>query len=97
MICNKYYKFFETIAHESRWKIIESLMRQPKTVSELVKETKEEQSSVSHNLKKLADCNVVAVEKIGKSRRYSINKETVLPLLEVVGKHVHKYCEVCKC
>ena len=92
MICNQYHKFFETIAHKSRWRILEALASGPLTVSEICAELGEEQSKVSHNLRKLAQCNVVAVEQIGKRRRYSLNKKTVAPLIKLVEKHVHAYC-----
>ncbi len=92
MTCDKYYKFFETIAHKSRWRILEALASGPLIVSEICAELGEEQSKVSHSLRKLAQCNVVAVEQIGKRRRYSLNKSTVRPLMKLVEKHVHKYC-----
>jgi len=57
----------------------------------------EEQSKVSHNLKKLTDCNFLDVKQEGKKRIYSLNKETIIPLLNLVKKHVQKYCcEECK-
>jgi len=93
--CSKYYRFFETIASKPRWAILELLITKPHTVTEICSELGEEQSKVSHNLKKLADCNIIEAEQIGKHRHYSLNKDTFLPLLELVGKHVHKHCEVC--
>ncbi len=95
MKCQKYHRFFETIASKPRWTILELLMQAPKTVTEICKELNEEQSKVSHNLKKLADCNIISAEQIGKTRRYSLNKDTFIPLLELVGKHVHKHCTGC--
>jgi len=96
MTCNQYYKFFETIAHKSRWRILEALASKPLTVTEICAALKEEQSKVSHNLKKLSDCNVLTVEQIGKRRRYSLNKDTILPLIKLVGKHVEIHCKKCK-
>lgn len=91
--CEQYYKFFEVIAHPSRWKIIELLLTKPHTVTEICEGLSEEQSKVSHNLSKLAACNVVKAEQIGRQRRYSLNKDTMVPLLELVGKHVHTHCK----
>jgi len=96
MSCSQYYKFFETIAHKSRWRILEALASKPLTVTEICAELKEEQSAVSHNLRKLAECRIITAEQIGKRRRYSLNKETFAPLLKLVGKHVEKYCR-CGC
>jgi len=77
--------------------MIESLLKGPKSVSELCFDINEEQSKVSHNLKKLLACNFLDVKKDGKKRIYSLNKETIIPLLDLVKKHVHKYCcEECK-
>jgi len=96
MKCNQYHKFFETIANKSRWSILEVLAIKPLTVTEICNQLKEEQSKVSHNLKKLAACNVITATQIGKQRRYSLNKDTFVPLLNLVGKHVEKYCK-CGC
>jgi len=58
----------------------------------------EEQSKVSHNLRALADCHFLDVEKKGKKRIYSLNKETIIPLMRLVEKHVKKYCkDFCVC
>ena len=68
-----------------------------KPVNDICKSIKEEQSKVSHNLRKLKECNFLYVTKEGKQRIYSLNKDTIMPILEMVNKHVHKYCgEECK-
>jgi len=78
-------------------RIIESLRQGPRSVTEICRLTKEEQSKVSHNLKKLMECNFLDVKRHGKKRIYSLNKDTVIPILGLVEKHVHKHCgEVCK-
>jgi DNA-binding transcriptional ArsR family regulator len=56
----------------------------------------EERSKVSHALLSLHDCVFVNVRKEGKRRIYSLNKDTIEPLLNLVEKHVNKYCKVCK-
>lgn len=48
--------------------IINLLMIRPMSVTEICKKTKEEQSKVSHNLKKLASCNVLEIRKEGKKQ-----------------------------
>lgn len=73
--------------------IIESLLRGSKSVNEICRDMKEEQSKVSHNLKRLMDCNFIDVERKGKKRIYSLNQETVIPILKLVDKHVAKYCD----
>lgn len=77
--------------------IIEALISGPKSVSEICRITKQEQSKVSHSLKKLMECNFLEVERKGKQRVYSLNKDTIMPILKLVERHVHKYCgEECK-
>lgn len=90
--CLRYYKFFETIASKPRWAILNTLMSGPKTVSALSEELGEEQSKLSHNLKKLLECHILTVEQIGKHRHYSLNRKTFDKLLEVVSKHVESNC-----
>ena len=84
--------FFESIAPEMRVKILFTLKNKAMSVNELAAFLDEEQSKISHNLKKLTQCRFVDVEKKGKQRIYSINKDTVLPLLKLVEKHVKNHC-----
>ena len=93
MKCKAYESFFENFSNKTRIKIIESLLNDPKSVTEICNNISEEQSKVSHNLKRLTDCNFVDVKQQGKQRIYSLNKDTIIPILEIVDKHVHKHCE----
>ncbi len=97
MKCASYNLFFDTFSNKTRMKIIEALIYGPKSVTEISNLIKEEQSKVSHSLKKLMECNFLDVERKGKKKIYSLNKDTVIPILNLVKKHVHKYCgETCK-
>lgn len=89
---HSYNNFFTNFANKTRFKIIMALRKKPLNVNSLSKQMGEEQSKVSHNLKILADCNVLEVKKRGKERIYSLNKDTVIPLLKLVEKHVKKHC-----
>jgi DNA-binding transcriptional ArsR family regulator len=71
------------------------LKEKPMSVTEICEKLNEEQSKVSHNLKKLTECRVLSVEQAGKNRIYSLNKKTILPILELVGKHVKVNCPHC--
>ncbi|MCF7872002.1 metalloregulator ArsR/SmtB family transcription factor [Candidatus Woesearchaeota archaeon] len=95
MKCYSYTDFFSNLANESNIKIIESLKQGPKNVTTISNETKIEQSATSHRLKKLVSCNVLNVERKGKERIYSLNKETIIPILKLVDEHVHKQCKTC--
>ena len=92
MKCHSFNRFFETIANETRLKILELLQDKPMSVSEICTSLNEEQSKISHNLKCLADCHFLDVKKQGKQRIYSLNKETMVPLMKLVDNHVKKYC-----
>ncbi|MCF7866846.1 metalloregulator ArsR/SmtB family transcription factor [Candidatus Woesearchaeota archaeon] len=95
MKCHSYTDFFSNLANESNIKIIESLKTGPKNVTKISNETEIEQSATSHRLKKLVNCNVLNVERKGKERIYSLNKETITPILKLVDEHVHKKCKTC--
>ena len=87
-----YNNFFTNFAVRSKFDIIMALRDRPLSVNEIVKKVGGEQSAVSHNLKKLSTCRILRVKRDGKQRIYSLNKETVIPMLSLVEKHVRKYC-----
>jgi len=62
------------------------------SVTEICSRLNEEQSKISHNLRCLAECHFLDVKKDGKRRIYSLNKETIVPLMKLVSNHVVKYC-----
>ena len=95
MKCHSYTDFFSNLANESNIKIIESLKEKPKNVTTISNQTKIEQSATSHRLKKLVNCNVLNVERKGKERIYSLNQETIIPILKLVDEHVTKKCKTC--
>jgi DNA-binding transcriptional ArsR family regulator len=92
--CEESYNiFFTNLANPLKIGIILSLRAKEKNVSELVKELRVEQSKISHALKCLKECKIVKAEADGKSRVYSLNKETILPMLELIDKHASLYCK----
>jgi len=86
------HQFFSTLSTPSRLGILEVLRESRKSVSQLVDILNQEQSMISHNLKSLARCGFVFVEKQGKARIYSLNKETMEPMFELIDKHMKKHC-----
>lgn len=93
--CNKddaYKLFFSSLANINRLKIINTLRRGKKNVGEVCKLTGFEQTMVSHNLRRLEKCGMVFCEQKGKHRYYAVNKETIMPLLKMIDKHMEKYC-----
>ena len=93
---NKTYNiFFSKLASPLRIKIITSLDKKEKSVSELVSELKIEQSKLSHALGELKECNIVNVKIQGKKRIYSLNK-SIIPILRLIESHSKGYCNKCK-
>jgi len=86
-----YSLFFKALANAARMGIINVLRDGPKSVTEICRELGFEQTMVSHHLKCLSFCGFVKSEKHGKNRVYSINEETVIPLLRIVDKHLGRY------
>lgn len=94
---NGYKRFFDTLANKTRLDIIHALQDGPLNVSELTSELNYDQSTISHNLKKLKTCGFVTCYKKGKERYYELNHETIEPLLELMDQHVENFCsQVCK-
>lgn len=88
-----YNIFFTNLANPLKIGIILSLREKEKTVSELVKGLGVEQSKISHALKCLKECKIVQAMPKGKSRVYSLNKETILPMLDLIDKHSAVHCK----
>ena len=84
--------FFSTLANPTRLAIIEALVEKPMSVNQIVKELGQEQSMISHNLKRLVDCHFVQSRREGKQKIYSVNHETVGPLMKVIETHYHNFC-----
>lgn len=94
MINLSYKRFFTTLGNESRLKIIRFLAKNgPQNVSQIFVGTRLEQTAVSHNLKRLLSCQFVHIKQNGKERVYSLNDETIKPLLALIDEHVEKFCK----
>ncbi len=98
MLERAYKIFFETLGNKNRLMILESLEKNPKTVTELSKKLGMDQTTVSHNLRRLQVTGFVKSKKIGRNRIYELNKNTVKPLLNLVDHHMRCNCgHLCKC
>lgn len=82
---------FKAMSNDCRLGILNTLRRGPKTVSEISQALRIEQTAISHNLKCLAFCGLVTVQRSGKMRIYSLNTETVEPIIRLCDKHISKY------
>jgi len=95
MKCNTYHIFFRNLANPIKTKIITALKEKESSVSELSKKLSIEQSKLSHALSSLRCCNLVLVKQKGKNRIYSLNKQTIIPILKIIDKHKCIYCKNC--
>ena len=86
------YRFFSNLANPTRLAAIEQLMQKPMSVNELAAALGQEQSMISHNLKPLLECNLIAIEKQGKKHVYTVNEETLLPIFGAIENHAQKFC-----
>ncbi len=91
MIDLTYVNFFRTLDNDTRLGIVLCLKNGSKNVSQLSKELKMEQSRISHNLQCLEKNGFVTVKQDGKQRIYSLNRDTIEPILVAVKKHMSKY------
>ena len=93
MLDKQYKRFFDTLASKTRLEIIHVLKDGPHTVSDVEERLDCQQSTISHNLKRLEKCQFVTVERRGKHRIYSLNKKTIEPLMKLIEKHANTYCK----
>ena len=94
-INNTYHMFFTNLANELKINIILSLRNKERNVSWLSKDLGVEQSKLSHALASLKCCSIVKSKQKGKERVYYLNKETILPMLNLIDKHEKKFCKLC--
>jgi DNA-binding transcriptional ArsR family regulator len=86
--------FFDLLSTRSRLDILMALKDGEKSVGEICDSVNVERTNVSHQLKILRDCGFVFVRREGKKKIYSLNTETVKPLIDLSQKHMEKYCRL---
>lgn len=91
-IYGAYKLFFGTLFSDSRLRIINSLRKGKKNVSELVSELRGDQTAISHDLARLKLHGFVNAEIKGKYRYYKLNEDTIKPVMELIDKHMGQFC-----
>jgi DNA-binding transcriptional ArsR family regulator len=87
-----YALFFQSLANQTRMQMLHLLAEKGgMNVSEICTRLGLEQTLASHNLRCLTFCGLVTSTREGKSRVYSINEQTVIPLLKIVDNHLRDY------
>lgn len=90
---NEYGLFLRTICNKKRLKIINLLRKRPKNVTEIYQALSFNQTTVSRHLNCLERCGFVNVKQKDRFRIYSLNKETIEPLMKLIDKHTKKFCK----
>ncbi|RLI47306.1 transcriptional regulator [Candidatus Bathyarchaeota archaeon] len=85
------YLFFSVLKNPLRIAILELLLKEPLNVGEISTELNIERSIISHHLRILLRCKFVFVKRKWRERIYSVNKETVEPLLELIDLHAKRF------
>ncbi len=91
MMVISYTLFFKALSNDTRLRIIDLLRKGPRNATEIGETLDIEQSMASHNLACLINCGFVIAEQYGKNKVCSLNKETVIPLLEIIDRHIKEY------
>jgi len=90
-----YHNFFGNLANPLKVNIILLLREKQQSVTELTKNLRTEQSKISHALSALKKCNIVQSKQKGKQRIYTLNKKTIIPMLNLIDKHAQLQCKEC--
>ena len=88
---NLHRLFFKAFSNQTRLEIIQLLRKKPLTVTEICEKIGFEQSRVSHNLRCLEHCGFVKVTPNGNFRKYALDEETIVPMVDLFEKHIQKY------
>jgi len=83
-------QFFAALSDETRLKILLSISDEPKTVNKIHESIGKEKitlSAVSHQLKKLADLEIVVYKKKGKEKTFNLSDKFCWCILKDVLKH----------
>jgi ArsR family transcriptional regulator len=84
---------FKALGNDVRLSILEELSRGALSVNEICKAIEEQQTRVSHELRCLTVCGFVNYRREGKNVLYSLNRNTVLPILRAADRHAGKFAE----
>jgi ArsR family transcriptional regulator len=89
-LCDKINKFGKGIGNEHRYRILQLLIKGPRTVGEIVEAVGLSQPAVSQHLKTLKESELVIDERRGQEVYYSLNAEYTLSLLTALVKDMER-------
>jgi len=89
-LCSEIARMGKGIGNENRYRILEALMRGPRTVGEIAVKTGLAQPAVSQHLKVLKEADLVTCEREGQEIAYSINVGYMAKLLKKLAESVEQ-------
>ncbi len=92
-LCKEISRMGKGLGNENRYRILETLMRCPRTVGEIAEKVGIAQPAVSQHLKVLKAANLVMDERKGQEICYSINVAYMTNLLHKLAQNVGKHKE----
>ena len=81
---DKNIRLFKSLADETRFNIVQSILNQEKTVSQIIKEVKKAQPTVSLHLKLLLLNNIITQRKQGKFIFYKIKEPKIKEIIRIL-------------
>jgi ArsR family transcriptional regulator len=90
-------KLFSTLADETRLDIVLALSKQPLAVNQIHDAVPNiTLSAVSHQLRLMADMDIVKYKKTGREKKYSLSDSFCWCILKNAIAHKEGKCEACK-
>ena len=89
-LCKEIARMGKGIGNESRYRILEALMKGPQTVGEITDKVDMPQPTVSQNLRVLKEAGLVVDERRGQEVCYTINVMYMTKLLKRLADDVSK-------
>ncbi len=90
-MCDKIQSLGKGLGNPCRYRILEYLMRGPRTVGEIVKNAGLSQPAVSQHLKTLKMAGLVEDEKRGQEVFYSLNAGHMLEMLNALTRNIARH------
>jgi DNA-binding transcriptional ArsR family regulator len=82
--------FFGTLASLNRLSILFALASGEKTVTQVARDLRTEQSIVSHGLRRLSAAGLIHVRKDGRERHYRLNQEKTAHVFALANEQMQK-------
>jgi DNA-binding transcriptional ArsR family regulator len=89
-LCTEIARMGKGLGNENRYRILEALMKGPKTVGEIARRVPLAQPAVSQNLKVLKAADLVTDKRRGQAVYYSINVAYMANLLKKLAESVRQ-------